>query len=103
VDEKTSALGYGTGIAAKERKEAGIAAKTCRAIGLAKAEGTKSAKKTTEKLSETNPSYRDYRLKLAFEFAPGLAHVYASLIHCNDVANLDNRCRTGVALDEKQP
>jgi hypothetical protein len=34
--------------AAKERKEAGIAAKTCRAIGLAKAEGTKSAKKITK-------------------------------------------------------
>jgi hypothetical protein len=38
VDEKTSALGYGTGIAAK----------TCRAIGLAKAEEHKDRKKKSE-------------------------------------------------------
>jgi hypothetical protein len=35
VDEKTTALGYGTGIAAK----------TCRTIGLAKAEEHKDRKK----------------------------------------------------------
>jgi hypothetical protein len=39
-----------------------------------------------EKLSESNPSNRDYRLKLAFEFAPGLAHVYASLRSLRSVA-----------------
>jgi hypothetical protein len=70
----------------KDRKEAGIAAKTCRAKGLAKAERTKSAKRIMEKLSESNPSYRDYRLKLAFEFAPGLAHVYVSLRSLRSIA-----------------
>ena len=39
-----------------------------------------------EKLSESNPSYRDYRLKLAFEFAPGLAHISVSLRSLRSVA-----------------
>jgi hypothetical protein len=37
----------------KDRKE-GIAAKTCRAVGLAEAEGTKRAKKC-EKIKRSNP------------------------------------------------
>ena len=46
----------------KDRKEAGIAAKTCRGVGLAKAEGTKSAKTVG----------KNHRLKARFEFAPAL-------------------------------